>query len=167
MPTFWPHIISELDGVANVDGSYIVIRKSQSLLKVATRIRTCITARNNHPVFDFYARQITTPPHRALPSFSLLLWDFHTSIWQKKISCIQGVTDGQFVSFCSKNQNPGQSCRPTIDLTMVLKQKSNKDFKKVVTYRGNPSYNSWLSKNYGYFLHQIESENQALWIVPR
>ena len=32
----------------------------------------------------------------------------------------------------SKNQNPGQSCRPSIDLTAVLKQKIDKDFKKLL-----------------------------------
>ena len=30
---------------------------------------------------------------------------------------------------------------PSIDLTMVLKQKSDKDLKKVSTKQGNPSYN--------------------------
>ena len=60
---------------------------------------------------------------------------------RKKVSCIQGVT-GRFVLFCSKNQNPGQSCHPSIDLTMVIKQKSDKDFKNVGTKRGDPSYNS-------------------------
>ena len=64
----------------------------------------------------------------------------HINLTEKK-SCIQGVM-GQFVLFCSKNQNPGQSCRPSIGLTMVLKQKSDKDFKKVGTKRGNPSHNS-------------------------
>ena len=39
------------------------------------------------------------------------------------MSCIQG-----FILFCS---NPDQSCCPSIDLTMVLKQKLDKDFKKV------------------------------------
>ena len=48
------------------------------------------------------------------------------------MSCIQGVM-GQFVLYCSKNQNPGQSCHPSIDLMAVLKRKSDKDFKKVVT----------------------------------
>ena len=42
---------------------------------------------------------------------------------EKKLSYIQGVT-GQF----SKNPNPGQSCRPSIDLMTVLKWKSDKDF---------------------------------------
>ena len=51
---------------------------------------------------------------------------------RKKMSCIQGVT-GQFIEYLSKNQNPGQCCHLTIDFTMVVKQKSNKDFKKVVT----------------------------------
>ena len=65
----------------------------------------------------------------------------HINLIEKKLSCIKGVA-GRFVLFCSKNQNPGQSCRPGIDLTMVLKQKSDKNFKKVGTKRGNPSYNS-------------------------
>ena len=52
----------------------------------------------------------------------------------EKPSCAQGVT-GRFVLFCSMNQNPGQSCCPSIDLTMVLKRKSDKDFKKVKVYR--------------------------------
>ena len=43
------------------------------------------------------------------------------------MSCIQGAT-GRF----SNNQNPGQSCHPSIDLMTVLKQKSDIDFKKVV-----------------------------------
>ena len=56
---------------------------------------------------------------------------------RKKMSGIQGVRCQFF-----KSQNPDQSCRPSIDLTMVLKQKSDKEFKKVATKRGNPSYNS-------------------------
>ena len=48
------------------------------------------------------------------------------------MSYIQGVT----------SQNPGQSCHPSIDLTMVLQKKSDKDFKKVGTKQGNSSYNS-------------------------
>ena len=62
----------------------------------------------------------------------------HINLTEKKYS-IRKVT---FVLFCSKNQNPGQSCHRSIDLTMVLKQKSDKDFKKVGTKQGNPSYNS-------------------------
>ena len=39
------------------------------------------------------------------------------------------------------NQNPDQSCRPTIGLRALLKRKLTKDFKKVSPILGNPSYN--------------------------
>ena len=54
---------------------------------------------------------------------------------------IGGVRD-QFVELFCKNQNPDQSCRPTIGLRALLKRKLIKDFKKVGPILGNPSYNS-------------------------
>ena len=48
----------------------------------------------------------------------------------------------QFMPFFSKIQNPGQITRPSIAMMVVLKAKSDMDFKKVVPICGNPSYNS-------------------------
>ena len=63
-------------------------------------------------------------------------FEISKSIWQKKIvTC-------RFVSFFSKIQNPGQITRPSIDMTAVLKGKSDKNFKKVVPIRGNLFYSS-------------------------
>ena len=40
-----------------------------------------------------YHKVASSRPHRALPSFNMLLWDFHTSVWQKKkLSFIQWMT---------------------------------------------------------------------------
>ena len=52
---------------------------------------------------------------------------------------------GPLLSICaffSKIQNPGQSCRPSINLKIWKIWKWSKNFKKVGPIRGNPSYNS-------------------------
>ena len=59
---------------------------------------------------------------------SICCSEIFTHQFDRKKSYIQGLT-------CrfSKNPNPGQSCRPSIDLMTALKRKSDKDFNKVVT----------------------------------
>ena len=76
-------------------------------------------------------------------------------------SCIQGVT-GRFVLFCYKNQNPGQSCHPSIDLTMVLKQKLDKDFKKVGTNRGEVIH--LIIHNYWKFIEEFWAFFASNWV---
>ena len=49
-------------------------------------------------------------------------------------------------NFVYKIQNPGQSCRPSIDLKTWKIWKLNKDFKKVGPICGNLSYKSQLTK---------------------
>ena len=46
----------------------------------------------------------------------------------------------KFVPFFSKIQNPGQITG--VDMMTALKEKSDKDFEKVVLICGHPSYNS-------------------------
>ena len=75
--------------------------------------------------------------------------EISTSIWQKKK--IANRFEQFWVEICLKNfvckiQNPGQITRPSIDLKVVLKRKSDKDFKKVGPICGYLSFKSQLTK---------------------
>ena len=73
------------------------------------------------------------------------------------MSGIQGVTC-QF----SKNQNPGQSCHPTIDLTMVLNRNQTRISKKLLPTEVIQTIIHNYRRILGNFFHQIEPENQGL-----
>ena len=77
------------------------------------------------------------------------LWHFHINVTCRKK--IANRFEQFWVEICLKNfvckiQNPGQITRPSINLKVVLKKKSGKDFKKVGPICGYLSFKSQLTK---------------------
>ena len=67
-------------------------------------------------------------------TFQCWFWDFHINLTEKNCELSTRV-------IFSKIQNPGEITCLSIDMTAVLKRKSEKDFKKLVPICGNLSYN--------------------------